>query len=431
MRFAVCLFLASLVGCGDGGAPDQGVASDLSVPAIDLSASAPDLSEGPDLSATPPVDLAGPPACRPPLFYPPPPYGFRAGRVIEDLSFQGQHDTNADGKITSADTVSTISLHDYFQNSNIQVLVIVALAEWCGPCKMEAPGLKTLYQQYQSAGGHVAFLDAVLQNTSSLPATIANVDQWGNAYSVPYDMVQDGANQLGPYFVQQAFPMQMVIRTSDMQIWWQNAGADVTELQAQIDAALATGPMIPDGGGAGMACDLGGTGSIDASTLAACDPCTSDAECPPNYVCATDALGGRFCTRTCAVDTDCPQNAPGDSPIETCVSDPGGKGLVCRPVGGACHGAGVTCDWCRPSQPGDCAGDAGCFAVQFTGERFCSQQCTVDYDYVGTVFVPSNDSCPPGSYCSNDHSGCGFTGTCTVRGVCTGDPNRAQATCHP
>ena len=99
-----------------------------------------DMAASPDLSladvGVPPLPTSDlmPSACAPAPDYPAAPYGYRPGRVIEDLVFQGKHDANLSGRVDANDPVATLSLHDYHQDPSTKLLVLVACAMWCGPC---------------------------------------------------------------------------------------------------------------------------------------------------------------------------------------------------------------------------------------------------------------------------------------------------------
>jgi hypothetical protein len=419
MRATAFLALLTFLGaCDDEAAPaDQSMPSDLS---MDLSAA----DGSPDLSVA---------ACVPPPSYPAGPYGFTVGRVMEDLVFAGKHDTNGDGKIDSADPATTIALSDYYQSSSTHLLAVIACATWCTPCVMEQPGLNTLYATYHQQG--VAFLGVIMQGISGAPAAMSDLNSWGNSRSVPYDLVVDPNQSLGLYLpIPDSFPMQMLVRTSDMRIVWQNSGAVAGDLQAQIDANL---PGAADAGGfstTGMTCDLGGAPPTpDAGVELYCQPCTSDGDCAAlDGICAQDTMGGHFCTKPCATADDCGHNFPGYAPFELCANDPGGKGMVCLPKSGACHGAGGVCDPCRPNMASDCTGGTMC-SSNYNQESFCSQQCTVTADDSTNTWVFSNDTCPAGTYCflGGVAPGCGGGMTsCTLYGRCAGDPTRMQPTCQ-
>jgi hypothetical protein len=148
-------------------------------------------------------------------------------------------------------------------------------------------------------------------------------------------------------------------------------------------------------------------------------------------LCATDDKGGHFCARSCAVPGDCPPHV--GMPFESCSTDPGGRGQVCRPVLGVCHGpsaipsitgTGQVCAGCRVGVPGDCATGLVCYQDSFTRERFCTPPCTVTISSTGTATA---DSCPTGSYC--DLGGAAAAGT--YNSVCAADPSYASLTCYP
>lgn len=176
-----------------------------------------------------------------PAVYPCGPYGYQPGSVIEDLSLVARVDGNGDGKSDETDPVGTIPLSRYFQDKNIYALVMTGSAEWCGPCQAEQPGLKDLYESYQKVGGHLAILETIIQDTNYRPSTIAVADRWKKRFQLPFDVAADPSVVLSPYYDINAFPMNMVIRTSDMKIVWQSNGGgpeSETAMRRQIDAIM-------------------------------------------------------------------------------------------------------------------------------------------------------------------------------------------------
>ena len=149
--------------------------------------------------------------------YPCGPYGTVIGTQIRDLTFVGRRDVNRDGDVTN-DPSTKIRLSQYFQDKTIKVLVVLASAEWCPPCKAEQPELVALWKKYQQEKTPVAFLETVIQDVTGKPAQIDVVDRWAKAYGIPFDMVADPTAVLGPYYDTAAFPMEMVITTADMKI---------------------------------------------------------------------------------------------------------------------------------------------------------------------------------------------------------------------
>jgi thiol-disulfide isomerase/thioredoxin len=173
-----------------------------------------------------------------PALYPCGPYGYQPGSVIEDLSLVARVDGNGDGRTDAADPVGTIPLSRYFQDKNIYALVMTGSAEWCGPCQAEQPGLKELYESYEKAGGHLAILETIIQDANYRPSTIAVADRWKSRFQLPFDVAADPSVVLSPYYDINAFPMNMVIRTSDMKIVWQSNGGGTeaeAELRRQVD----------------------------------------------------------------------------------------------------------------------------------------------------------------------------------------------------
>lgn len=171
--------------------------------------------------------------------YPCGPYGASQGSVIADLALSGKRDDNMSGS-PADDAVRPISFADYYKDKDARVLVVLTAAEWCGPCKAEQPSLVSLYQGYQgSAPGQVAFLESIVQDNAGNVAAQLNVDNWTTTYKIPFDMAADPDQALAPYYNVSTFPMQMVIRTRDMTIAWQNNGLAGSQLKDQIDLVIA------------------------------------------------------------------------------------------------------------------------------------------------------------------------------------------------
>ncbi len=166
-----------------------------------------------------------------PKTYPCGPYGTQVGSVIQNLSFPG--------RVNATAPVTTISLSDFYQNKKIQALAISATAWWCPPCNDEQPPAEKLYQGYQAEGDGVAFLEASIQKTDGSPADMTSTDAWRAKYNLTFDLVCDPTNVLQPYYNINAFPMNMVVRTSDMRIVWQFNGEDMAGLKNAIDQVLA------------------------------------------------------------------------------------------------------------------------------------------------------------------------------------------------
>lgn len=175
-----------------------------------------------------------------PVDYPKGPYGYQVGSVIANLEFVGQSDTNHNGVIDSGDTVTSVRLSDYYAKKDIKAIFLGVAAGWCGPCMEEQPTLVALAKSYQ---GKIQFVEAIIEKgTRGVPADAEFVDFWAGRYKIGFDMVSDPTVVLGPYYAMPAFPMQLVIRTSDMTIQYQNNGTGPMlqdDLKGVFDAAIA------------------------------------------------------------------------------------------------------------------------------------------------------------------------------------------------
>lgn len=189
-----------------------------------------------------------------PSKYPVGPYGFTVGNVIPNLEFVGYKDDNGDGKVTD-NTPRKIRLSDYYQDKNIKALAVLVAAEWCGPCQQEQNELVTSWNKYQQDKKGVAYVEAIIESAKRdssgrfLPADLETVQRWGNhawpdprgknpAAIIPFPLVADPTVVLGPWYPTPAFPMQLVIKTSDMTLQWANNGYGAGALELQIDTVL-------------------------------------------------------------------------------------------------------------------------------------------------------------------------------------------------
>ncbi len=176
-------------------------------------------------------------ACTTATTYPCGPYGFGPPNAIADMHLFG-HTDDATGM--PSEMAHDIYFHDYFQNKQVKVLVVLAAADWCGPCKTEQASLIALYGAYQTSNpGQVAFVESITQDNMSNIATISDVDIWAKTYKDSFTMAADPDNSIANYLGTMTFPGQMVLKTSDMTIQWKNNGLAGDMLKTQIDAVLS------------------------------------------------------------------------------------------------------------------------------------------------------------------------------------------------
>ena len=179
----------------DGGAVDPG--GDPAPPPPEDPASGDDAAPAPppppatDSGARPPTDSGAakdtaPPTPPPTGDYPPGPYGYSTGSTYPKVSFPGYRN--------GAGAWVTISMADYYDPTGargINALFLDVSAGWCGACRAEAADLPTMATKYKPRGGRI--VTALIEgDSSSTPATQANVDEWKSTFSVNFDIVADG-----------------------------------------------------------------------------------------------------------------------------------------------------------------------------------------------------------------------------------------------
>lgn len=222
-------------GAGGGDEPSGATTTDGATQAA-TSGGAP---EFPDGSGQPPNQA---------LPYPPGPYGFGEGAVIENFELQGF--LNASVQNT---TLEPIELAMFYNptgdgvypagspmgegNPKPRVLLIDVGAVWCGPCNMEASQiLPARHASYAPMGEFLAVL-ADGPNVGT-PATPTHLVNWTNNYDVDYPMALDPANKLMALFEADAFPQNMMIDLRTMEIVEIVAGTPDEAFWAEFESLL-------------------------------------------------------------------------------------------------------------------------------------------------------------------------------------------------
>ncbi len=126
-----------------------------------------------------------------------------------------------------------------------------------------------------------------------------------------------------------------------------------------------------------------------ACTLAGlCDPCQAASDCgTDNPLCVPGADGKTFCTVPCAFGDKSCQPGYSCEQYGSTIND-----FACRPDYGACAGGGDVCAPCQSAS--DCKSGTQCATSPDTGERACFQTCSKDAD-CATGF-----GCSPKGICS-------------------------------
>ncbi|MFO0552903.1 MAG: TlpA family protein disulfide reductase [Polyangiaceae bacterium] len=209
-------------GCDNGSGeediadPDQGAAPDV----VD----APDFPDGTGQEAQ--VKLE----------YPPGPFGFKPGSIIENFKFMGFSNASVQN-----DTLEPLELAMFYNptgdgvypagspfgegNPKPRVLLIDVASVWCGPCNYEADQvLPGEYAKYKPMGGE--FLLQLADGPSvGYPAKPSHLTNWTTKYEVDYPSAVDPSYKLGDLFEAEAFPQNMIIDLRTMEIVEVLAGA--------------------------------------------------------------------------------------------------------------------------------------------------------------------------------------------------------------
>ncbi len=102
---------------------------------------------------------------------------------------------------------------------------MAAVAGWCGPCNDEqqyVPGLQT---KFEPKG--FRFVEAMMQGYNArtgAPATEADINRWQSAHGIHVAMGLDPEGKLFSFADVSAFPLNMIVRTSDMKIVYMQVG---------------------------------------------------------------------------------------------------------------------------------------------------------------------------------------------------------------
>lgn len=159
--------------------------------------------------------------------YPMGPYGYAQGSIVGDLGFVGKKDpAGASGTADySALPMEAISLASYYGDPNVKYVFMSGNAGWCKPCNDEQPLVKAAQEKYEPKG--VKFLEAMNQGydrATGAPATEDDINQWASRHQLHLAIASDPSDYIHQYADVAAFPLNMVIRTSDMQIVFMAVG---------------------------------------------------------------------------------------------------------------------------------------------------------------------------------------------------------------
>jgi hypothetical protein len=151
--------------------------------------------------------------------YPAGPFGYTIGSVIADLKFIGKADPLGIAGTSTYDTlqIKPMSLNDYHQDASVKLLIMSGVAGWCGPCNDEQTKVPAAQATYEPQG--VRFLEAMIEGYKlGTASTEHDLDRWQSNHDLHVGLALDPNDYVHQYADIAAFPLNMAIRTSDMQI---------------------------------------------------------------------------------------------------------------------------------------------------------------------------------------------------------------------
>jgi thiol-disulfide isomerase/thioredoxin len=158
-----------------------------------------------------------PPAADAAEGYPPGPYGLAAGDVIRDLQWTGLTDSDDAGELVQDEAVRLFRLSELHADPDATFIMLVAAAEWCEPCSLEAAELPAVAAEFGPRGARI--VEAMTQKMDLSPADEALVRSWATTYSLTTAVMIDATKVIEEYWdAGSGYPMTMVIDARTMEI---------------------------------------------------------------------------------------------------------------------------------------------------------------------------------------------------------------------
>jgi peroxiredoxin len=113
----------------------------------------------------------------------PVPYGLQVGDTAPDFTAKDQNNQD-------------VSLYDY----SGKVILFEFSADWCGPCREEAPHLEVLYNDYKDRG---------LQVITILVS--GNTTEWAQEYNITFPVLDDSSLSIYHQYSEAGVPINIVV----------------------------------------------------------------------------------------------------------------------------------------------------------------------------------------------------------------------------
>lgn len=115
-----------------------------------------------------------------------------------------------------------VSLSDYYGN----VILFNFSADWCGPCRDEAPRLELLYNEYKSRGFQV--LTLLISGSPS---------SWASQYGLTFPVLDDNRYAIWNLYGEGGIPLNIIVDRNRV-IRYKKAGFYESEIRAIIEQYL-------------------------------------------------------------------------------------------------------------------------------------------------------------------------------------------------
>jgi hypothetical protein len=241
-------------GAGGGGGDDASTSADTSsASTADASASSGSAASGSTGASG--LDVPGGPGPGAKPEYAPGPYGTNVGAVVENFSFVGYSQPHTD----RAD-LEVLTMADFYNPTGDGVfpadgrawagmpkpraLSVSVAAYWCQPCRDESEETIPAVKSTQGPNGAEFLLLLSDGNAGNVPPVLGELDAWVERYAMTVPAALDPGPVFQPVWDANAYPENILIRTSDMRIIAKVAGAPPlsdpywSEMQAILAAPL-------------------------------------------------------------------------------------------------------------------------------------------------------------------------------------------------
>jgi hypothetical protein len=189
------------------------------------------------------LDTVGP-SCGPGI-YPCGPYGKTKGDIIENHQFNAYADADnlckdpGQKKVDTSKTI-TLSLKDFYKGDSKcpskkkKLLWILGSASWCGICKNEIKQVQSAYTQGQ-IDARIDFINVIIDgNTVGGSPDDTITKNWATTYNLSFPVATDKNRDLATYFTSSGFPLNLLVDTSNMKIYYVKNASSLSTVGAQI-----------------------------------------------------------------------------------------------------------------------------------------------------------------------------------------------------